>query len=241
MGELLSPLPGAGLSGDCLPREAPGGTTTVVAASSGALDSAPAVTKDLSVCRGLDAPRVGPLICSARGRSVLAVLGPPGLCLSRGEAGSWAVWRPVLPGLRCWIRAPSCAAPSLCHRPGSSELLLGQCMRALHSFRELGALSLGRNCSVSVPGSLRVSPPSWGPALTPGCVPLCPGRLVQLLLLWDGAFLSWGHSPRPLPGSLRGPSPLDAFCFFNSYPLPRLPTLIEARTLLPVAFQLFSL
>ncbi|CAD7670579.1 unnamed protein product [Nyctereutes procyonoides] len=27
----------------------------------------------------------GPLICSARGRSVLAVLGPPGLCLSRGR------------------------------------------------------------------------------------------------------------------------------------------------------------
>ena len=39
----------------------------------------------------------GPLICSARGRSVLAVLGPPGLCLSRGEAGFWAVSRrPVL-------------------------------------------------------------------------------------------------------------------------------------------------
>ncbi|CAD7676243.1 unnamed protein product [Nyctereutes procyonoides] len=27
----------------------------------------------------------GPLICSARGRSVLAVSGPPGLCLSRGR------------------------------------------------------------------------------------------------------------------------------------------------------------
>ena len=27
----------------------------------------------------------GPLICSAPGRSVLAVLGPPGLCLSRGR------------------------------------------------------------------------------------------------------------------------------------------------------------
>ena len=30
LGELLCPLPGAGLSGGCLPREAPGGTTSVV-------------------------------------------------------------------------------------------------------------------------------------------------------------------------------------------------------------------
>ena len=29
LGELLCPLPGAGLSGGCLPREAPGGTTPV--------------------------------------------------------------------------------------------------------------------------------------------------------------------------------------------------------------------
>ena len=28
-------------------------------------------------------------------------------------------------------------------------------------------------------------------------VPFHPGRLVKLLLLWDGAFLSWGHSPLP--------------------------------------------
>ncbi|XP_072625071.1 uncharacterized protein [Canis lupus baileyi] len=40
LGELLSPLPGAWLSGSCLSCEAPGGTT-VAAASSGALDSAP--------------------------------------------------------------------------------------------------------------------------------------------------------------------------------------------------------
>ena len=57
-------------------------------AGSGALDSASAVTRDLSDCRGLDAPGAGPLISSARGRSILAVLGPPGLCLSWGEVGS---------------------------------------------------------------------------------------------------------------------------------------------------------
>ena len=82
-------------------------------ASSGALDSAPTVTRELSVCRGLDAPGAGPLICSAWGRSVLAVLCLPGLCLSQREAGSWAVsLAPCASGLHCWVRAPSVAAPS---------------------------------------------------------------------------------------------------------------------------------
>ena len=63
----------------------------MAAASSRALNSAPAVNTELSVCRGLDALGAGPLICPALGRRVLAVLGPPGLCLSQGEAGSWAV------------------------------------------------------------------------------------------------------------------------------------------------------
>ena len=109
-GELLSPLPGAGLSERCLSGlsgeatvrlsgglscESPGGTTTVAVASYGSLDSAPAVTKELLVCRGLDAPGAGPLICSARGRSVLAVLCPPGFCLSWGNAVSQA---PCAPG-----------------------------------------------------------------------------------------------------------------------------------------------
>ena len=53
------------LSGGCLLREASGGTTTVVVASSGALDSAPTVTMELSGCRGLDAPGAGTLICSS--------------------------------------------------------------------------------------------------------------------------------------------------------------------------------
>ena len=100
------PLPGAGLGGGCLPREAAGGTAPVAGQlwkpgfSSGrnSRSSPPA---------GPGGSGEGPLICSARGRSVLAVLGPPGLCLSRGEAGSWAVSRrPVLRSLRWWIRAP---------------------------------------------------------------------------------------------------------------------------------------
>ena len=50
-------------------------------------------------------------------------------------------------------------------------------------------------------------------------VPFRPGRLEKLLLFWDGAFLSWGHSPRPLPGSSRGPSPLEAFVSLFHFPL----------------------
>ena len=44
LGELLSPLPGARLSGSCLSCQDPGGTTTVAPASSPVLESAPAVT-----------------------------------------------------------------------------------------------------------------------------------------------------------------------------------------------------
>ena len=101
----------------------------MVAASSGALDSAPAVAFKLSVCRGLDGPGVGLLICSARGRSVLAVLCPPGLCLSQGEVGSWAVSLvPCAPGpalleSRSRPAAPSVEPPaeSLRAAPGSSR------------------------------------------------------------------------------------------------------------------------
>ena len=49
------------LCGGYLPWEAPGGTTTVAAASSGALESAPIVTTELSVCGSLDALGAGHL------------------------------------------------------------------------------------------------------------------------------------------------------------------------------------
>ena len=100
------------------------------------------------------------------------------------------------------------------------------------------AHSPGRAVAVTVPGSPRASPPSWVLLHLPAS-PFPPGRSVQLLLLRDGALLSWGHSPRPQPGSSRGPSPLEAFVSLLLFP--RLPTLIEARTLLTVAFQAFSL
>ena len=86
-------------------------------ASSAALESASTVTTELSLCRGLDAPGVGPLMCSAWGRRVLVVLCPPGLCLSWREAGSWAVsLAPCAPGpalleLRSWPRSSLSAEP----------------------------------------------------------------------------------------------------------------------------------
>ena len=52
-------------------------------ASPGALDSSPAVTMEISVCRGLDAMGAGLLICLAWGRRALVVLCPPGFCLSQ--------------------------------------------------------------------------------------------------------------------------------------------------------------
>ena len=142
MRELLCPLPGAGLSGGCLSCEAPGGTTTVVAARPGALDSAPAVTTELSVSRGLDAPGVGPLICSARGGvSLLSWALLASTCLGRRGRSDPGLCprRPVLPGLLFWIRAPGRAAPapqSLRRSPSEllpdqAELLPGQAVCVL--------------------------------------------------------------------------------------------------------------
>ena len=84
-------------------------------ASSGALESAPAVTRELCVCRAWML-RAGLLICLSRGRSVLAVLGSPGLCLSQREVGSWAVSLvPCAPGsvLLDWLSQPA-GQPPLC-------------------------------------------------------------------------------------------------------------------------------
>ena len=107
------------LIGVFLSCEAPVGTTTVAAASSRALESAPAVTTELSVCRGLDALGEGPLICSTWGRSVLAVLSLLASACPRGSAGSWTVSagtlcsRPVLLDSRSQLRSPFCVEPLL--------------------------------------------------------------------------------------------------------------------------------
>ena len=163
MGELLSPLPHAGLSercliclsgeaterliGGCLSCEAPEGTTTVAAASSPALDSAPAVTKELSVCRGQDAPGSGPLICSARAGASLWSCGLlASLCAGRRLDPGLYPQCPVLPGLRCWIRASRRAAhsPEPLTEPLRTAHGVSAC--ALQPFKELVALSPGCRC-----------------------------------------------------------------------------------------------
>ena len=176
MGELLSPLPDAGLcercstclscdatvrlSGGCLSSETPGGTTTVAAASSPALDLAPAVTKELSVCRVLDAPGAGPLICSPQvpgGRSVLAVLGPPGLCVSWEEHRIFGCFPGALCSRACpaGIALPAAQTPPCgASAPATSKLLPGPAECALQPFRELGR---GVWCSPWGAGALLVS------------------------------------------------------------------------------------
>ena len=117
MGELLCPLPGAGLSEGSIPCEALGGTTPVSAASSGNLYSVPTVTPEQSISRAWRLwGGAADLLSSGQGHPCCP--GPPGPLPILGEAKSWAVsWRPVLWSLRCWIRTPGCAAfsPHSCH------------------------------------------------------------------------------------------------------------------------------
>ena len=147
-------------------------------------------------------------------------------------------WCPVLPGLCCWIGSPSQPGSPLSAEPPPE--LLGAAAGASHppllepppdpiraaprSSRVRNAalygarLTLpGAQVSISVPGSLRASPPLLGSRSNSLRVPFLPGRLVQLLLLQDGAFLSRGHSPglSPAPG---GSLPLGCllFLFFQS-------------------------
>ena len=129
------------------------------AASSGALDSAPAVTTEISVCRGLDA-QLG------AGASLL----------------SWALWASACPGGR---PDPGLCPGALCSRacavgfalrPGS---LLSMEPRpsplscswvqpcTLQPFREFGALSPGCRC-------LLVSQGAWGHPRPPGILPEVP-------------------------------------------------------------------
>ena len=83
MGELLCPCLVQGSVGVVYPVR-PQEEQPQWRGSSGNLDSAPAGTPELSVCRAWRL-RGGAADLLSWGRSVLAVLGPPGLCLSRGR------------------------------------------------------------------------------------------------------------------------------------------------------------
>ena len=130
-------------------------------ASSQALESAPAVTTELSVYRGLDAPGAGGTDLHSSGppgsSSILAALCPPGLCLSGGgvrSAGSWAMSPDSLSSGACAaaivLPGPCSSLPgSLCLSP--SGLLPGRAAPSVQSLRsspsELLLGSALRHCS----------------------------------------------------------------------------------------------
>ena len=101
-----------------------------------------------SVCRAWRL-RGGAAALLSWGRSVLAVLGPPGLCLSRGRPDPG-----LCPGALCsgacavGFALPGRAAPSAEPPPEPLQLLRvppGPAVRAA-ALRELGALSWARSC-----------------------------------------------------------------------------------------------
>ena len=115
-------------------------------------------------------------------------------------------------GLRHWSDAPSAAQPRLLRStPGAlPELLPGP-----HLVRS----PPGCSSSVSAPGSLRAFLPLLGSCWNSLGTPFCLGRLVKLLLLLVGAFLSWGHWPRGLSWAPCGAPPpwmLFYFCIIFS-------------------------
>ena len=99
------------LSGGCLFCEAPGGTIAVAAASSGAPDSASAVTMELSVCRTLDALRMGLLNCSAGAARWQECPCCPGFSQHLPVPGECQILG-CAPGPVLLDRVPSCGAPS---------------------------------------------------------------------------------------------------------------------------------
>ena len=196
------------------------GTTTLVAASSPALDSTPAVPITVSQSAGAwmlqgrgctDLHSSGP----PGGRRVVAALCPPGLCLSPAE--HWTLGC-VSPRLGLWC---------LCdwnHTLGAVQPLLrlscswGAAGHSIQPFRVLGPRcvvpsSSGRISSVSDSGSLRPSLPLLGSCQSSLPAPFSPGRLVKFLPIWDWAFLSWGHSPPGLSPAPWGGA-LPQGCFF---------------------------
>ena len=144
MGELLCPCLVQGSVGVVYPVR-PQEEQPQWRGSSGNLDSAPAGTPSA----GPGGSGAGPLICSAPGRSVLAVLGPPGLCLSRGRRDPG-----LCPGALCsgacagGFALPGRATPYAEPPPEPLQLLRvppGPAVRAA-ALRELGALSWARSC-----------------------------------------------------------------------------------------------
>ena len=101
----------------------------MAAASSGALDSAPAENTGLSICRAWTL-RSGTADLLSSGQERPCCPGPSWPLPVPG--GGWilgCVLAPCAPGLHCWIRAPGSAAPSAqsCQLSPSELLRVPQC------------------------------------------------------------------------------------------------------------------
>ena len=218
MGELLCPCLVQGSVGVVYPVR-PQEEQPQWRGSSGNLDSAPAGTPELSVCRAWRL-RGGAADVLSWGRSVLAVLGPPGLCLSRGRRDPG-----LCPGALCsgacavGFALPGRAAPSAEPPPEPLQLLRvppGPAVRAA-ALRELGALSWVRSCCYcprEPEGILAL----LGPAPTPreplspgkvGAAPASPGRGSPVLGTLAPASARLLLSPAPPPWR-----PLFLYFFF---------------------------
>ena len=195
------PLPGAGLSGGCLPREAAGGTAPVA----GQLWKPGFSSGRNSVCRAWRL-RGGAADLLSWGRSVLAVLGPPGLCLSRGRRDPG-----LCPGALCsgacagGFALPGRAAPSAEPPPEPLRAAPGTAQPPPH-----GASSSARappSCSRG-----RAAPSAEPPPEPLQLLRVPPGPAVRAAALRELGALSWARSccycpwePEGIP-SLLGPA-----------------------------------
>ena len=211
MGELLCPLPGAGFSRGCLSREAAGGTIPVAVA---AQETRIQLQQEL-----------------------LSLQGPGGSVGVAADLLSLGQEHPCCPGpsrplpvpvgvriLGC-VQAPCAPGSALldsCPWPGSrlseeplpeplpAALGPAMCAAALQGAR--GSHLRTPQVSVSVPGSLKASLPSWGPALTPyGCLSTWEGWCSSC---FSGTGLSCPGDTHPgLTWLLAGPLPLGGLLF----------------------------
>ena len=204
----------------------PGETTTGAVASYPALESVPAVTPQLPLCRGLDAPGAGALICTARrrlaaGASLLSCVLLASTCADHSWILGCVHQRLGLQGLRHgWSDTPGAAQPPHVEPPpegvaprappGAPSSPLGSSAHSVWRALHQGAGTV----PLSDPGSLRASLPFLGSCPSSLPAPFHPERLVKFLLLRDWAFLSWELSHRPALARLLevgGPPPWMLF------------------------------
>ena len=205
MGELLCPCLVQGSVGVVYPVR-PQEEQPQWRGSSGNLDSAPAGTPELSVCRAWRL-RGGAADLLSWGRSVLAVLGPPGLCLSRGRRDPG-----LCPGALCsgacagGFALPGRATPSAEPPPEPLRAAPGTAQPPPH-----GASSSARappSCSRG-----RAAPSAEPPPEPLQLLRVPPGPAVRAAALRELGALSWARSccycPREPEGipALLGPAP----------------------------------